>query len=383
MQHSQLFTPQFEQDSMILDSIPKLPPGAPDPNVYRVTKRFTVPTLYGYDLTAFGFRHELTKAALLQYDPIWQFDTLTVDAAAHLWGKQAGPTGFGATLTGGNRPQLTWTNRHPGRSLDSTEVFRSVNGGTWTYRTRVGGAATSWTDTALANGSYSFFIRHATARTFPTFVEDTLVRPNSPTTGDLTVIIGPPPPPRPPAPSDLQCWGNFTATMDCSWTHNAPGAETQIYRDGVLKATRAANVATWIDSTVTRGVTYGYYAVHVSSGVSSAPSALVAAVAHPRPPDNLSCGGVGSRKVACAWFDTEPGDTVEVWRQNGMNDWSHIEDVTDSSMFYLNTGLINGVTYYYKLRYRRGLRYGVPDVSAYSNVDDGTAGQNEPYGPQP
>ena len=75
---------------------------------------------------------------------------------------------------------------------------------------------------------------------------------------------------------------------------------------------------------------------------------------------------------------------MEIWRQNGANDWFHLADGPPLFNQFNDSGLRSGVTYWYKVRYRRGFRNGLPDTSAFSNMDDATPGPKiEPYRPIP
>jgi hypothetical protein len=66
---------------------------------------------------------------------------------------------------------LWWQNRHEGRTIDSTIVFR--NGG---QRITLGPGATDWQDTGLAVGGYSYQLKHFTPRVM---VHGALAFPNS------------------------------------------------------------------------------------------------------------------------------------------------------------------------------------------------------------
>src|SRR5574341_1941061 len=156
---------EFDQATMAHDSIPL---------DVRHDAGFSAPTMLGFDLIAFAFRHASTQSGLLPagFDTMSIFDSTAVDAAAHLWGRLPTPTGLTASLVGSNQPRLNWTNHHPGRSIDSTEVFRNVNGTAWQCRAIASGLLAQFSDTQLPAGTYGYFIRHVTSRTFPNAEED-------------------------------------------------------------------------------------------------------------------------------------------------------------------------------------------------------------------
>ena len=89
--------------------------------------------------------------------------TQNADAQAQLWRTIDAPYAFAVGFYSDSQPLLTWTNRHRGRTADSTQIFRSVNGGQWLYRTTVANTIESFVDGPLSPGAYSYFIRHVTA----------------------------------------------------------------------------------------------------------------------------------------------------------------------------------------------------------------------------
>jgi len=88
--------------------------------------------------------------------------------------------GLGLTVT------LYWQNRHEGRPLDSTIVFR---GSSW-IRT-LGPTVTSWPDTVPAEGTYVYRLKHIT---MPAMIHGGLALPNSEASNPDTVIVALPDP---------------------------------------------------------------------------------------------------------------------------------------------------------------------------------------------
>src|SRR5574341_1074059 len=305
---------------------------------------FSAPTLDGFELTAFAFRHAADSSGLLPggFDSTTVFDGQTVEAAAHLWGKFPAPTGLTATLVGANQPRLVWTNHHRGRSIDSTEVFRNANGTGWLFRSRVVGDSAAWKDTLLAAGTYGYFIRHVTSRTFPNVEEDRLARPNSPTTDSVGVAINPL-----QAPSSLNCTGATSTTASCTWT-NGEAAESVIVerQNGTAwpqVAALAAGTTQHTDTGLHASVTYSYRVRHRHGLLMSLPSAFDNATTPlPEAPVSLACVGQWWLGITCTWVNSVPADSTHLYRGGvltkrlgpGATGWTDTLVIRDSTYVY-------------------------------------------------
>lgn len=337
-----------------------------------VTKTSTLaaPAALGYELTF--------------WELIWDTDTVPgsyFPPANHpdgpggfqLWKTIAQPAGFFTDLFTSNRPRVSWTNRHLGRPVDSTEVYRRVNAGGWVFRAKSGPTAVDFVDTALANGTYSYFVRHVAAPAPERSDIPALARLASATTvADSEVINA-----TPPAPIALRCEGNFDPTIDCFWQNTSTLSQTEVYRDGVLKTTLAPGVSSWTDGSVTAGSSYQYKFRHVNGGVPGSYSSQISGVANPVPPENLSCGGTSTSTATCVWVNKE-ADSTQVWRKRGAKPtWTLVATLPPGASQFNDSGLDNGVTYTYRARHKRGSQ-----VTAWSNEDAATPGSvPEPYRP--
>lgn len=89
---------------------------------------------------------------------------------------------------------------------------------------------------------------------------------------------GSPPPPgptdpnAPPPPSGLTATVVSDTRVDLSWTNADPAAETQVYRDGEMVATKGAGATSHQDTGLTRATSYTYAVRHVRNGVAGASS---------------------------------------------------------------------------------------------------------------
>lgn len=335
---------------------------------------FPAPAQDAHDLTAFGYLHA-ESLSVLPTDPSDLFAGALVDVLAQLWREQPQPASFTLDFFSDSQPQLTWVNQHRGRTADSTEIYRKQNGGSWEYRARVAGTATSFVDGPLPPAGYSYFIRHVTA--LASVVEDAgqIARPTSATTAALMIAIGAPP------PTGLLCEGNFSPTMDCRWWRAVASAPSEILRDSVVRATlpggAVGTLVQWTDSTVTSGQSYGYQARHVVDG---APGRLStpphAAVASPVAPENLNCAGTDPTTISCVWVDKEP-DTVAVDRKVKNGDWTPLTLVQAGVMFLSDQGLAPK-QHCYRARHQRGTA-----VTAWSNTACAVPGDGGPLHPIP
>lgn len=151
--------PPYEDTVFPLDSV----------DIFSLATRFwDAPAQLGYDLTAFTIRHSdnISDTASPAFnDP----DSNLGEARAQLWRHIDPPyiTDTALLGSGQNQPRLVWLNRHLGREVDSTEVYRSIAGGSWTPRATLTYSFSEFVDTALARGVYAYFVRHITAHGLP------------------------------------------------------------------------------------------------------------------------------------------------------------------------------------------------------------------------
>ena len=108
---------------------------------------------------------------------------------------------------------------------------------------------------------------------------------------------------------------------------------------------------------------------HIKDGAPGFYSDPDTAVADPLAPDGLSCAGTGDTEVTCLWGNTEH-EIVQIWRRVGPH-WSLVDEVAAGTDQYVDSPVETGLTYWYKIRYRRD-----SDYSAYSNEDDAHPGQD-------
>lgn len=151
--------------------------------------------------------------------------------AVQHWARSLEPILNSATVSG-MTVTLQWTNRHRGRPIDSTMVFRDG-----AERALRPGTATSYTDTVPASGTYTYTLKHVTPP-LVVFGEDPLVEPNSAQSSAVSVTIGEPP----TVPPALQVgWTGpsvIRKNASCTWIGSVTGGTSpwtlRWTKDGVL-----------------------------------------------------------------------------------------------------------------------------------------------------
>jgi hypothetical protein len=133
-------------------------------------------------------------------------------------------------------------------------------------------------------------------------------------------------------------------------------------------ATVGTNVTSYANSALTPGTTYSYR-VHAfnASGASGSSNVVTAKTPTlPKAPTNLLATAVSTSQINLKWTDTSTDETnFQIQRRIGTTGtWVAIRTVGPSVTTFLNTGLVNRTTYYYRIRaYKTAAGY-----SAYSNV---------------
>jgi hypothetical protein len=276
----------------------------------------SAPANYWYDLVALAYRHSGDSDEVRDR-------TYEITALAQLWRTIPTPT-RPAVSRADSHAVVSWTNP-PGllrRHVDSTEVFRRSESGSWGESpiVRLASDSTSYREVP-GPGTWYYMIRFVSSR--PTYVHEDdalhhISRPRSATSPDSSVTIG-------AAPWLRFCEGNFDPTIDCQWFSADSTAATQVFRGGSLRATVAASVTSWTDSSVTRSNTYVYTLRHDWDGFLGLFSDPDTVVADPLAPDGLSCAGTGDTEVTCLWGNTEH-EIVQIWRRVGAH-WSLVDEV--------------------------------------------------------
>lgn len=185
------------------------------------------------------------------------------------------------------------------------------------------------------------------------------------------------PPAAPAGVSATDASGAQGPAVGVAWTANTEVdlASYKIYRSTVSGGPYAlvgqvlAPNTTFADSSADYGTTYYYKVTAIDTAANeSAGSAQVSAVPleHvPPTPPTVSVTGHGDGMVSLAWSGATDNVGVtgyDVWmKQSVSGTWAKQADVTDAA--YSKSGLVNGMTYYFKVRARDA----VGNFSDYSN----------------
>ena len=160
----------------------------------------------------------------------------------------------------------------------------------------------------------------------------------------ITAVLGPT-----SAPSSLTATTVSTTQITLNWTNGDAGAQTQIYRGGVLVTTIAIGVTTYADTGVTANVLYDYYIRHIKNNITSVNSSTVSGVTRPNPPSNLYASVISQTQINLSWSNTYSSQT-RIYRGGVL-----ITTVSAGVSTYSDTGLSAETTYSYSIAHFNGL----------------------------
>ncbi|MBS1159162.1 MAG: Fibronectin type domain protein [Proteobacteria bacterium] len=228
------------------------------------------------------------------------------------------------------------------------KISRATAGGAFAEIGTALANATKWSDPGfVANASYSYRI----------------VAYNAAGDGPPSNIAADP---VPNAPSALISTSVSATQVALAWTDNSLN-ETgfTVWRDGLAIGSTAADVTTFLDSTVAESTTYVYTVVAVNAVGSSAPSnalSLKTPVAPPLAPSGLSAtasaAGVWPAVITLNWVDAATNETsYTLQRQttttgscnpNGV--WATLTSLAANSTAYIDTTATFGNAYCYQVQ---------------------------------
>ncbi len=217
---------------------------------------------------------------------------------------------------------LSWT---ASTGLVSYNVYRgTATGGEGTTPIASSLTATTYTDT-LTDGASGYY---------------TVAAVNgggaSPASNEAGVVIVPAPPTGLTATA-----GNNQVVL--SWTASS-GATSYIIYSGTA-AIGTSTSASYTDNSAINGDTYTYTVAAVNAGGTSAPSSPVTVTLTPPAPTGLTATA-GDALVSLSWTSSNGATSYDVYRSTASGAESKVV-ATPTGTTYINTGLINGVVYYY------------------------------------
>jgi hypothetical protein len=107
-------------------------------------------------------------------------------------------------------------------------------------------------------------------------------------------------------------------TVALSWTNNAAGAKTEVWRDGVLITTRNAGVNSYNDTGLSAGVAYAYQLRHLNVTTNAYSPRTAVVFGYTALPNPVSLSATPSGQTAnLAWTNTAAQQT-RVYRNGGL-----------------------------------------------------------------
>jgi len=278
----------------------------------------------------------------------------TADVATLL---PAAPSNLTGVAQFGPQARLTWTDNATNES--GFIIERSDNGGTFTQIATPAANATTYTDTTVVLGNtYTYRVAAANVLGASAFSN----------TADVATLL-------PAAPSNLTGVAQFGPQARLTWTDNATnetgfiiersdngGTFTQI-------ATLAANVTSFVDTTVVLGNTYTYrVAASNVLGASAFSNTADVVIMLPTAPSNLTVVATQTlpQQASLTWRDNATNESgFIVMRSTNNGAYAQIATVPASAnsggqVTYVDTTVIGGNTYVYRVAATNALGDSLP-----------------------
>jgi len=247
------------------------------------------------------------------------------------------PTGLAATAATG-QVTLTWT---ASSGAVSYNIYRGTShDGEAATPIATGVTTTSFINTGLANEvTYYYKVKAVSSFSTSAYSFEANATPE---------------PPAPDAPANLTATpGNTQITLN--WTAGAGANSYNIYRGTSAGGESPTPIATGVIGTsytntgLINGAPYYYYAISINGGGVSAHSNEAGTKPQPpipAAPTNL-IATPGNGQVSLSWTASAGAASYKVYRSTTPGGETAIAGVTTTT--YINTGLTNGKTYYYKV----------------------------------
>ncbi len=249
----------------------------------------------------------------------------------------ATPTGL--VVTGGNtQVALAWT---ASSGSTSYNVYRgTASGGEGSTAVGTSGTSTSYVDIGLTNG-VTYFYKVAAVSAAGTSAQSS----------EVSVVPDPL-----PVPTNLTATAGDTQ-VSLSWSATSVATSYNVYRGSASGAEGAKAIGTsastsYTDFFLSDGVTYYYKVAAVNSAGTSAQSSEASAT--PEPPIPVIPTGLtatpGNAQVALTWTVSTGATTYNVYRATASGAEGSTAAATGiTAASYTDTGLTNGVTYFFKV----------------------------------
>ncbi|MGO8669784.1 MAG: fibronectin type III domain-containing protein [Capsulimonadaceae bacterium] len=247
------------------------------------------------------------------------------------------PTGL--TAAGGNtQVTLLWT---ASSGATTYNLYRGTASGAESGTALAITAGTSYTDTGLTNG-VAYFYKVAAVN-------------GGGISAESTEALATPEPPAPSAPTGLSATAG-NAQVGLSWSASSGATSYNITRGTATGAESSTATGTttgtsYTDTGLTNGVTCFYKVAAVNGGGSSPASSEASAT--PEPPAPSAPTGLsataGNAQVGLSWSASSGATSYNITRGTASGAEGSTAIATASGTSYSDTGLTNGVTYFYKV----------------------------------
>jgi Zn-dependent metalloprotease/transcriptional regulator CtsR len=279
-------------------------------------------------------------------------------AVATTLGPPAVPSNLTATPVSSSRINLAWTDN--ASNEDGFKVERATGGGAFSVVTILGPNATTYANTNLSSGTYTYRVR--------SFTGPNESAPSA--TATATTL------PVPAAPTGLSATPQASSRIDLSWTDNSTteqGFRIERSADGVTftpHTSVGANATTFSFTALVANTTYAFRVKAFDGPNDSGPSNIASATTLPPPPapSALVATAVSSTRIDLHWTDNsgyEQGYTVE--RATGGGSFVLVAALGANATAFSSTGLAPGTSYSFRVRCSDS-----PNYSAYSNTASAT-----------
>ena len=153
-----------------------------------------------------------------------------------------------------------------------------------------------------------------------------------------------------PAPSNFVAAAS-NAKIQLSWNAVAGATSYNIWRktgSNPYAVLLAVSSTSYLDGSLTNGVQYSYAINAVENNGTASPNFSYADATPQLPPAPANFVAVaGNTQVQLSWSAAPEAMTFKIWRKSGTGNYVVINEV--AQLNYLDSGLINGTTYYYAL----------------------------------
>ncbi|MFH1228250.1 MAG: fibronectin type III domain-containing protein [Planctomycetota bacterium] len=270
-------------------------------------------------------------------------------------------TGLAATAISATGINLSWNDNS--NNEESFKIERKTDAsGTYAEITSVAANTQSYSDNVMDGSTYYYRVRAYNANGYSTYSNEA--------SADIPFS----------APSALNTTSVLAIQINISWIDNSLSEDGyKIERDSgsgySLIATVGANINTYSDTGLIEGTVYSYRVKAYKSAEETAYTNVISATTTLTPPSSLNVAVISSSQINLTWTDNTDNETgYKIERKTGLGGtYSQIATVNANISAYSNTGLVDGATYYYRVR-----AYNANTNSAYSNEASDVIPLNEP-----